>query len=365
MTDLPISSGNLPAKVTAAKPSHSDEAVQPDAQPFGNVLARQLADPGKPAPLKPESSADGTRRSDQQVSADPAPLTDSSAIPPGDMLAALLAQQNPTHTPQPGVNIQPDANIPTFQNPQIAGNTTLLSDKKKSAPLTLVGSDVKLANTSRPSIDTALPQAEVADKSSNKFSSAFKALVMKEPIAPADPPSLHGSVISELANSAQQPIVPAPVPAVTIPASPTLISADVAQPAWGDEFSQKITWMATQHNQSAELHLNPPQLGPLDVVLKMSGDQATATFTSPHAAVRDAIEQALPKLREMMADNGIMLGNAMVSDQSAKNHQDNSSHTTEGRSPISATGASAEAVNLHDARVPARKSHNGLVDTFA
>jgi flagellar hook-length control protein FliK len=97
------------------------------------------------------------------------------------------------------------------------------------------------------------------------------------------------------------------------------VNTPVNQDKWSDEFSQKITWLASSNkDQTAELHLNPPQLGPVDVVIKVSGDQATALFTSPHAAVRDAIEQAMPRLRDMMADNGIMLGNATVSDQAPR-----------------------------------------------
>ena len=97
------------------------------------------------------------------------------------------------------------------------------------------------------------------------------------------------------------------------------VNTPVNQDKWADEFSQKITWLASSNkDQTAELHLNPPQLGPLDVVIKVSGDQATALFTSPHAAVRDAMEQAMPRLRDMLADNGIMLGNTTVSDQTPR-----------------------------------------------
>lgn len=78
---------------------------------------------------------------------------------------------------------------------------------------------------------------------------------------------------------------------------------------------RSLGWLLPIKDQTAELHLNPPQPGPLDVVINVSGDQATALFTSSHAAVRDAIEQVMPKLRGMLADNGIMLGNATVSDQ--------------------------------------------------
>lgn len=139
--------------------------------------------------------------------------------------------------------------------------------------------------------------------------------------------------------------------------------------AWGEEFGQKITWFATQQNQSAQLHLNPPQLGPLDVVLNVSGDQATALFTSPHAGVRDAVEQALPRLREMLADNGIMLGNATVSDQSPKEQQAwlaGQQKNARGNFSMKAddTMGSVGAISSGNATAPLRR-HQGMVDTFA
>jgi flagellar hook-length control protein FliK len=147
-------------------------------------------------------------------------------------------------------------------------------------------------------------------------------------------------------------------------ATQLVIDTPVTQKQWGNEFSQKITWMATQQDQHAELHLNPAQLGPVDVVIKVSGDQATAQFTSAHAAVREVIEQSIPKLREMLADNGIMLGNTTVSDQAPREQRGefgNQRHTApSGRLLESATS------NISDARVVTTLSrHNGMVDTFA
>ena len=142
----------------------------------------------------------------------------------------------------------------------------------------------------------------------------------------------------------------------------------MAQNGWGNELGQKITWLATQNTQSAELHLNPPQLGPLNVVLSISGDQATALFTSPHAAVRDAVEQALPRLREMLADSGIMLGNTMVGDQSPKEQQAWLASQQQNRSGnLSGKPGDAAAIDSlpsDGAAIPVRR-HQGMVDTFA
>ncbi|OGS81084.1 MAG: hypothetical protein A2061_01435 [Gallionellales bacterium GWA2_59_43] len=147
-------------------------------------------------------------------------------------------------------------------------------------------------------------------------------------------------------------------------ATPT-ISTPLGSPAWGEDFSQKISWMVSQKNQVAELHLNPPNLGPLDVVLKISDNQATALFTSPHAAVRDAVESAMPKLRELLADNGIMLSNATVGDQSPRDRSAEEFADRKG-------GASSQRGSADDAsetsgtlQTLSTQRHNGMVDTFA
>ncbi len=136
----------------------------------------------------------------------------------------------------------------------------------------------------------------------------------------------------------------------------------VGSPAWSGEFGQQITWIAKQKDHTAELHLNPPQLGPLDVVLKVSGDQASAQFSSPHAAVREAVEQAIPKLREMLADSGIMLGNATVSDQAPQRNQDQSPRNLQRRPDRVDTVSSATIT--HEAGNVQPRRHNGMVDTF-
>lgn len=146
----------------------------------------------------------------------------------------------------------------------------------------------------------------------------------------------------------------------------TTIAAPLGSSAWPDEFSQKISWVSTQQNQVAELHLNPPDLGPMSVVLTMSDNQATALFTSPHLAVREAIENALPKLRESLAENGIMLGNATVSDQTprdsgAGNFMNQRSNTRAD------TGTADSSTSILPANLPVMPAsrHNGMVDTFA
>ncbi len=85
---------------------------------------------------------------------------------------------------------------------------------------------------------------------------------------------------------------------------------------WAPAASQRILWMAGQNVSTVELRLSPPELGSLGIKLDIRGDQASISFASPHAHVREVLEQQMPRLREMLAENGIELGQADVSDQS-------------------------------------------------
>jgi len=112
-------------------------------------------------------------------------------------------------------------------------------------------------------------------------------------------------------------------------ASAMEIAVPVGSAAWGEALGDKVVWMSGQGNQVAELRLDPPHLGPLEVQLTMVNDQATAVFVSHHPAVREAIESAMPRLREMLADSGIMLGNTMVGAESFQQQQQAFSQSSE------------------------------------
>jgi flagellar hook-length control protein FliK len=147
------------------------------------------------------------------------------------------------------------------------------------------------------------------------------------------------------------------------------VTAPIGSNAWAGEFSQKIVWISNQKNHSAELHLNPPNLGPLNVVMKMSNNQLTIQFASQHSAVRDAVENALPKLRETLVDNNIMLGNATVSDQAPRDRGDDAysnqgSGSSAQRGNSYNTTESSEILPITAQNLPASR-HNGMLDTFA
>lgn len=107
----------------------------------------------------------------------------------------------------------------------------------------------------------------------------------------------------------------------TLPASHS-INLPLPHPKWGDAMAERVVWLVNNQMQEAGLRLNPAHLGPIDVKISMENDQANILFTVQHGPVKEAVEAALPRLREMLAQSGVQLQDANVSDhQARREHQ--------------------------------------------
>lgn len=172
---------------------------------------------------------------------------------------------------------------------------------------------------------------------------------------------------------------PAPAPAVppaAMQAAAIQANANVADVAhmieprlgsrdWGQAVSQKVVWMVGAMEQSATLTLNPPDLGPLQVVIQVHNDQADAAFMSDNPDVRQALQDSLGTLRNMMSAAGIQLGDASISaggrgqEQTQQQFQQAQRQTADGRPTDGMRSMRLETpVTRHG-------GGSGLVDTFA
>ncbi len=96
----------------------------------------------------------------------------------------------------------------------------------------------------------------------------------------------------------------------------TSLSASVQSPNWPGQLGQQLVQFARLGGeQQVEMRLNPAELGPLSVTLKMTEQGAQAQFLASHAQVRQVLEQAIPQLREALAEQGITLGETSVGEQ--------------------------------------------------
>ncbi len=90
------------------------------------------------------------------------------------------------------------------------------------------------------------------------------------------------------------------------------VATPMGQRGWDQAVSQQVSWLVRDQLQSANLSLNPPHLGPIQVTLQLDQQQATVQFVSAAPEVRQALQDALPALRAMLGEAGIALGQADV-----------------------------------------------------
>lgn len=373
MNQLPILSGNTDSKPAAASSAGAGAKgdARGDGTPFGTVLAQQLdeknttgdklqalkengllAASGLQAALsqrgeflqKPDETDGATLvPGDQRTPPNGAELLATLPVPLGIAEARAQTNAGADHDARPDIGA-------TQKTPlRAAVNERSEFRQNERSKLHL-----------KPDADP-LPRKEAAASGTSTLPAAAVAMAADSRIAASQ---LAGN--KEAATPATLLATPAsltPPTATTHSAAfSSAVSTPFSHPLWTNDFSQKITWLTSHKLQQAELHLNPPQLGPVNVSLKLDGDQATLQFLSPHAAVREAIEQSIPKLCEMFADNGIMLCGTTVSDQSR--HQQ---HSESGNpSPAGPDIRPAETVGTAATPQTARsRPHDGMVDTFA
>lgn len=211
--------------------------------------------------------------------------------------------------------------------------------------------------------------------------SAEDALQSKEHNAFADTLAIKMNTpgLSSTGLGASSGIQPMPTASAAHTASNSVVASHyvetpVQDARWSDAVAQRVSLMLGKQEQQIEMHLNPPNLGPMEVRLNLGNEQASVIFTSQHAAVREALAAATPKLTALLADQGIVLQNVQVASDSLHQHQQNQQQQQQAQSfdsgPQTArfTGAGVtlgsqaieRVVNLSDLRIPAGSTRVSL-----
>lgn len=154
----------------------------------------------------------------------------------------------------------------------------------------------------------------------------------------------------------------------TTPLAQASLSAPVGSQEWSRQLGrQLLRFSQGSGEQRIEMRLHPAELGPLSVSLKVGEQGAHAQFLSAHAPVRQALEQAIPQLREALAEQGITLGETSVGEQ----HQGSANDTGGGfagggTNPVgSGDDESAGGELPPDRHVAVSMSPDGRVDLYA
>ena len=143
----------------------------------------------------------------------------------------------------------------------------------------------------------------------------------------------------------------------------TTMQAPLQSREWAGEMTQRLVMMVSTKLNSAKIQLNPQEMGSIDVKVSVKHDQAHVVFTSQVAPTRDALEQAVPRLREMMEQNGVALGDVDVRDQDTReSYEQGGQDQRRGTRVSEAAGSADDAGEVSSA---ASQMAVGLVDYYA
>ena len=342
---MPVAAQTLLLTPAAAAPKASASSpVQPakaDAQPFAKVYA-QAADPapavagsGNPLPAG---------KTEDAVSTD----QDDSTDKPGDDVATAdpLATQPVVPVPVPAVEAAPPAQ-PATPEVQVAHLTA-------QAPPPLVADD----DTFDPQADPldAMPAVRLAMEQGGHVSASSQSPV-KTPSSDAAPAAAQGQAsgiamlvddksddsttgeggeksfkglvdeglkdlksassdtrVDDFANRLAA-LTQAAVPKTTN-ALPVNQPLAMHQSGWSEEVVNRVMYLSSANLKSADIQLEPAELGRLDIRVNIAADQsAQVNFVSGHAGVREALDSQMHRLREMLAQQGMGQVDVNVSDQ--------------------------------------------------
>jgi len=306
-----------PQQPAASKPQAAANEAKPAAREVVKQAAKETAHAEttkkaegtqETAPEEKTATAAKGESTEEDAAAADAKVADSVV----DMLA-MVASFN---------QVQQAAPTPVAQAPAVQADTLLSSMKEVrgegAEPLVKLKGDAGLAavtedtqGKAEPGIDLrALDLGKTADAARLPVEAGDFAAKLRDSAAQAGmkeaapgPEALNSLTAQATALQTAQAAGSAPT---------DRLSARVGTPAWDNQVGQKVIWMVGGEDQSATLELNPPDLGPVQVVLNVSNDLASVTFSAQQLEVRQALENALPRLREMMSESGIALGNATV-----------------------------------------------------
>ncbi len=316
--------------------------------------------------------------------------------------AEAKTQQEITTEKQPPVDHNELSRPQSFSS-QIASamDATKKDDKTKLAPISAQTPEknaisnkdnlqtISTLEHNQPSFRTNAPTVNLSDRQVQELDSSHSQKLGQTAYEPSSKAELFSKELaSRFAenNAAPNNTVQTSITAITSPA-PTLapapgvaingigavqmqdyISPRVGSKGWDLAIGQKMIWMVAGEESSVQLSLNPPDLGPLQVVLSVNDNQIDASFISAHLDVREAIEAASPKLKEMMESAGISLSGFSVSAQ-AQSSENGFSQAQQQRDLSNASSlARQERVNAEALKVDHNRSTTvsgkGLVDTF-
>lgn len=146
------------------------------------------------------------------------------------------------------------------------------------------------------------------------------------------------------------------------------ITVPFDDPRFSGALSERVQWLVREGIQSAELTLHPQDMGPIRIEMSIDGTAASIDFAATQADTRAAIEQSLPRLRDLLADQGLQLGGTKIGADTSRQDNPGSRARQSGGTSRTATvdvpDATSDGVPVSGMSAP-RRNAAGRIDLFA
>ncbi|WP_426142116.1 flagellar hook-length control protein FliK [Pseudomonas sp. DWP3-1-2] len=296
----------------------SDVATDPSLDPSVQAMVQFAVAPIKDASTTDASVTDSALTDAQMKEAPSAAAllvtssadaaSDESFDPQADPLAGLPALQFALENASANAKAQAAA-----QNGNAAANADKAGTKDSA------DSAQSIANNLTALADQ-LPTDETSTESSDKSFSGLLDGGLKD-VKSASGDTRVDNFAERLAAMSQAAQAPRAALTPVVP----LINQPLAmhQSGWSEGVVDRVMYLSSQNLKSAEIQLEPAELGRLDIRVNMATDQQTQiTFMSAHVGVREALESQMSRLRESFNQQGLGQVDVNVSDQNRGWQQD-------------------------------------------
>ncbi|ENQ1532399.1 flagellar hook-length control protein FliK [Vibrio parahaemolyticus] len=217
------------------------------------------------------------------------------------------------------------------------------ADKLASAPMP----DALVANNFNPAVQMAA-NGEVSHKAIN---AALSAGALKATASQQDKPESQYGLAGQLQAAAGQQGVAAQQQTRAEAAQQAQLPLQLTKELANEQVAEKVQMMMSKNLKNLDIRLDPPELGRMQIRMTMNNDLANVHFTVTNPQARDIIEQTLPRLREMLAQQGMQLADSSVQQQSSGQQQSGYAAAEQNGQGTSGRGFSGQSDENFDADV--------------
>lgn len=384
-------------KPEPAASGKKDDTGKADVADDGNSLPATAASDDNSAPATPIADASQAGEGDaaalldsalvagQVTDAQPgAQLLQAQAEAVAPMLQSAAQQPQPAQqSPQQAVTgeefdpaADPLADMPTLrlaleQSAQAKGTTSAHAASSRSESISQQPTDPNQAAVN--TLANLVGKAETEPGSSEGGDKAFAGLIddgLKD-LKSASSDTRVDDFANRLASLTQAATAKT---ANAVPVAPSPLAQPLAmnQGAWAEGLVNRVMYLSSQNLKSADIQLEPAELGRLDIRVNVAADQSTQIhFVSGHAGVRDALDSQVHRLRELFAQQGLAQPDVSVADQSRGQQQQQAQQDGSNLSGVAARRAAngaGEGGELADATHPVEQQvviGDSAVDYYA